>query len=172
MTKSVPTLGIILMAAVLAAWGGWVTPAFAAARFIDAGNGTVEDTLTGLIWLKNANCFRLMNWSQALKEVSTLASGSCGLTDGSVLGDWRLPYVTELQSLLDFDFFGPALSNAAGTAKWQENDVFSGVQSAVYWTATTYAGDPDGVYGVVLNVGHTFVARKNDRNLTWPVRDR
>jgi hypothetical protein len=167
-----PTLGIILMAAVLAAWGGWAPSAFAATRFIDAGNGTVEDTLTGLIWLKNANCFRLMNWSQALKGVSTIASGSCGLTDGSVAGSWRVPDVTELQSLLDFDFFGPALSNATGTDPWRENDAFSGVQSAVCWTSTTYAGDPDGAYGVVLSVGHTFIARKIDRNLTWPVRDR
>ena len=26
-------------------------------RFTDNGNGTVTDNLTGLIWLKNANCF-------------------------------------------------------------------------------------------------------------------
>jgi len=26
-------------------------------RFMDNGNGTVTDNLTGLIWLKNANCF-------------------------------------------------------------------------------------------------------------------
>jgi hypothetical protein len=25
-------------------------------RFVDCGNGTVQDTQTGLIWLKNANC--------------------------------------------------------------------------------------------------------------------
>jgi hypothetical protein len=87
-------------------------------------------------------------------------------------GAWRVPAVTEQQSLLDLAYFDPALSNAAGTDTWQENDAFSGVQSAVYWTSTTYAGDPFGVYGVVLNVGHTFVAHKNERNLTWPVRDR
>lgn len=172
MRKSMPTLGIILMAAVLAAWGGWAPSAFATERFLDTGNGTVEDTQTGLIWLKNANCFGLMSWSQALQEVSTFASGSCGLTDGSVAGSWRVPEVTELQSLLDFSFFDPALSNAAGTGPWQENDAFSGVQSAVYWTSTTYAGNPASAYGVVLNVGHTFLARKGDRNLTWPVRDR
>ena len=76
----------------------WPTP-----RFQDKGNGAVEDKLTGLIWLKDAN---------------TLASGSCGLTDGSVAGAWRLSNVKELESLIDFGFIGPALSNAAGTAQW------------------------------------------------------
>ena len=28
-------------------------------RFIDSGDGTVKDQLTGLIWLKNADCFGL-----------------------------------------------------------------------------------------------------------------
>lgn len=200
MTKSMPTLGTILMAAVLAASGSWVTPAFADApvartgqttsffvgddgamqagvpwptpRFKDEGNGTVEDTLTDLIWLKNANCFGLMNWSQALEAVSTLASGMCGLTDDSVAGNWRVPNVKELQSLIDFGFFGPALSNAAGTAHWEENDAFSGVQSAAYWTSTTYAGAPDGVYSVVLDVGYTFVDTKESTVRVWPVRDR
>jgi Protein of unknown function (DUF1566) len=172
MTKSMSILGIILMAAVLAAWGGWVPPAFAATRFINEGDGTVEDTQTDLIWLKDANCFGVMDWSQALAEVNTLAHGRCGLTDGSVPGDWRLPDVKELQSLLDLNFFDPALSNAAGTDKWTENDAFSHVESAVYWTSTTYAGNEVGVYGVAVNVGHTFVADRNERNHAWPVRDR
>jgi Protein of unknown function (DUF1566) len=172
MTKSMPTLGIILIAAVLAAWGGWVTPAFAAARFIDEGDGTVEDTRTDLIWLKNANCFGVVTWAQAQTDANTLASGSCGLTDGSVAGDWRVPTLKELQSLIDDRFFAPALSNAAGTAKWQENDAFSRVESAVYWTSTTYAGPPGGVWCVVLNIGHTFVAAQDETNLVWPVRGR
>jgi Protein of unknown function (DUF1566) len=172
MAKSMSTLGIILMVAVLTAWGGWVMPAFAATRFIDEGNGTVEDTLTDLIWLKDADCFGVMNWSEALVAANTLAHGSCGLADGSAPGDWRLPEVKELQSLVDFRFFDPALSNAAGTDKWQENDAFSGVASAVYWTSTTYAGAPDSVYGVVLDVGHTFVDTKESTVRVWPVRDR
>ena len=41
-------------------------------RFTDNSNGTVTDNLTGLIWLKNANCFgsnRL--WATALSDVLT-----------------------------------------------------------------------------------------------------
>jgi hypothetical protein len=81
-------------------------------------------------------------------------------------------YVQELQSLTDFRFFGPVLSNAAGTDKWKENDAFSGVESAVYRTFTTHAGAPEGVYSVVLDVGHTFVDTKENTVLVWPGRDR
>jgi hypothetical protein len=37
-------------------------------RFTDNSNGTVTDNLTGLIWLKNANCFNTRTWIQALSE--------------------------------------------------------------------------------------------------------
>ena len=59
-------------------------------RFTDNGDGTVADNLTGLIWMKNANCFGTRSWEGALFDANTLADGSCGLTDGSVAGDWRL----------------------------------------------------------------------------------
>jgi Protein of unknown function (DUF1566) len=86
-------------------------------RFTDQSNGTVRDNLTGLIWLKLATCFGDQSWQQALDAANALASGSCGLSDGSVAGDWRLPNIRELLSLIDFGFFNPALSNAAGTGK-------------------------------------------------------
>jgi len=35
-------------------------------RFIDNKDGTVTDSLTGLIWLKNTNCFGMMNWEGAM----------------------------------------------------------------------------------------------------------
>src|SRR5262245_29769478 len=66
-------------------------------RFVDCGstglgssNGTVKDVTTGLVWLKNANCFGLTNWADANIKAAALASGQCGLTDGSKAGDWRL----------------------------------------------------------------------------------
>jgi hypothetical protein len=106
-------------------------------RFTDNNNGTVTDNLTGLIWLKNASCFKNVKWTTALTNANTLATGSCGLTDNSVAGDWRLPNVKELQSLIHFGLGSPALLNTAGTAKWTEGDAFSGVESTKYWSSTT-----------------------------------
>lgn len=68
-------------------------------RFTDNVNGTVTDNLTGLIWLKNAKCFGTKIWTDALAAANSLASGSCGLTDGSKASDWHLPTIRELRGL-------------------------------------------------------------------------
>jgi hypothetical protein len=90
-----------------------------AARFSDRRDGTVRDNLTGLIWLKDANCDALGpngngtgTWQQALDAANALVNGRCGLTDGSEPGDWRIPNVRELQSLIDFGFYQPGLTAA------------------------------------------------------------
>ena len=41
-----------------------------------------------------------MNWTDATKWSSGLASGACGLSDGSQAGDWRVPTIDELKSLI------------------------------------------------------------------------
>lgn len=154
-------------------------------RFRDNGNGTVRDKLTGLVWLKNANCVKFYftdttgqnsrDWDGALTAVSKLKRGYCSLTDGSIPGNWRLPNVKELQSLIAFGFFMPALSNTAGTGKWSEDDPFSGVQSLFYWSSTTYV---DGVscftnaWPVYLGYGSMSYTGKLIRQNVWPVRGR
>jgi hypothetical protein len=55
----------------------------------------VTDNLTNLIWLKNANCDGQKDWNEAETWAANLASGTCGLSDGSSAGDWRLPTKTE-----------------------------------------------------------------------------
>ncbi|NIO68243.1 MAG: DUF1566 domain-containing protein, partial [Anaerolineae bacterium] len=57
-------------------------------------------------------------------------SGECGLGDGSSEGDWRLPNVRELQSLIDYGRQTPALPSG---------HPFTGVQSSLYWSSTTHA---------------------------------
>lgn len=67
------------------------------ARFVDMEDGTVLDRWTYVRWLKDTNCFyNKVNWYDAMLLTVKLASGQCGLTDGSVAGDWRLPSGNEL----------------------------------------------------------------------------
>jgi len=54
-------------------------------RFVDLGNGTVRDTSTGLIWLKNANCFGTKAWQDAMDTAASLADGQCGLPMAQLL---------------------------------------------------------------------------------------
>ena len=139
-------------------------------RFTDNGDGTVTDNLTGLIWLKNASCFGLRPWAQALSDCNALADGSCGLTDGSVAGDWRLSNIKELQSLIHYGVYNSALPDTAGTGKWTEGDPFSGVQSNYYWSATTSALYTGNAWYVYLHNGGVFNSLKVYSFYVWPVR--
>jgi hypothetical protein len=105
--------------------------AWPTARFMDNQDGTVTDHLTGLIWLKNAATFSPTTFPLALAEVNQLASGTNGLTDGSKAGDWRLPNLNELESLVDVSASHPALS---------VGNPFTNVSSGIYWSATGYTG--------------------------------
>ncbi len=104
--------------------------AWPATRFTDNTNGTVTDHLTGLVWLQNAGCFTPADWSTALTAANQLASGACGLTDGSTAGQWRMPNANELESLVDVSQINPAVSAGAP---------FTNINLAnAYWSSTTY----------------------------------
>ncbi len=139
-------------------------------RYTDNDNGTVTDNQTGLIWLKNANCFDRMNWNYARWVAQNLKSGNCGLNDGSTQGTWRLPTLRELETIIDSNYIRPALSNMAGTGKWSEGNTFWGVQSSYYWSATTHTGNS--FYAWYVNFYDGFVSNsvKNFPCYVWPVR--
>ncbi len=70
-------------------------------RFTDNTDGSVADNLTGLVWLKDANCFNTRLWTEAVNDSVTLQDGVCGLSDGSAAGVWRLPNLAELEKKLE-----------------------------------------------------------------------
>ena len=153
----------------------WPSP-----RFTDNGDGTVKDNLTGLIWLQDANCDGVMAWSNALDQANELydgcsdcggTDGDCGLSDDSSAGDWRLPNVRELQSLIHYGFYNPAMPDTDGTGKWVEGDPFSGVQSSDYWSSTTNANDTSTAWRVYMSDGSAVSEEKSIENYVWPVRD-
>lgn len=139
-------------------------PTWTGVRFIDNGDGTVTDNLTGLIWLKNANCFGQGDWQDALNNANTLADGSCGLSDSSIGGNWRLPNVNELHSLIDITQSNPALP---------PDHPFINVHSSEYWSSTT--GDsPKSVLTAwmvyIWNGNQDTVTKTSNIVYMWPVR--
>ncbi|MDZ7744706.1 MAG: DUF1566 domain-containing protein [Candidatus Saccharibacteria bacterium] len=134
----------------------------ASPRFTDNSDGTVTDNLTGLIWLKNANCFGTETWANALSEANGLASGSCGLTDGSSAGDWRLPNITELESIVYLQETFPTLPIG---------HPFSGMESSFYWTSTTRMSFRPTVWTINFGTGWISGRYKTDTGYyVWPVR--
>jgi hypothetical protein len=148
-------------------------------RFIDNGDGTVTDNLTGLIWLKDASCPILGNWTTVVAWANKLHDGcsdcggtdnDCGLGDGSAAGDWRLPQMQELYSLIHFGFYDPAVPNTAGTGQWTEGNPFIDVESSHYWSSTTSAGFSDYIWIVNLKTGVVGTSAKTGPRNVWAVR--
>jgi uncharacterized repeat protein (TIGR01451 family) len=131
-------------------------------RFTNNGNGTVTDNLTGLVWLRNANCFGTRTWANALINANTLNSGECGLSDGSVEGDWRLPNRKELRSLINY--------GQANSAAWLNTQGFSNVQAGYYWSSTTYADSMNYAWFVDMVDGSVVADFKPYFYYVWPVR--
>ena len=152
--------------------GAYSVPSWTGVRFIDNGDGTVTDNLTALTWLKNANCTETLGgvakraghvkWMDALTWTNHLASGNCGLADGSTAGQWRLPNQNELRSLVDLTHSNPSVP--AGHP-------FTNVQPTGYWTSSTYATVPTNACYITFGDGGVGVSDKTMITYyVWPVR--
>lgn len=130
-------------------------------RFTDNKNGTVTDHLTGLNWLKNADCFGGQPWEKALDAAKNLSSGQCGLKDGSVAGQWRLPGVLELRSLVEAN---SSLDNIKLN--------FSDVKTASYWSSNTVVNVKDRAWYVYMYSGAEDFDDCPTNFHVWPVRNK
>lgn len=125
-------------------------------RFTDHGDGTVTDKLTGLMWTKNANLDGSEVWPNAIDYCNNMNSGAgtYGYTD------WRLPNVRELQSLIDYGRYNPALP-------W--GHPFTNIQG-IYWSSSTEAADMGSKWAVSLELGIVMCGAESDTSFVWPVR--
>ncbi len=161
-------------------------------RYVDCGNGTVTDTVTGLIWLKDASCAALGNhlawdlnyWATSSQAVAELATGTCGLTDGSAPGDWRLPTKAEWAATIARAVALGCVVGAGGppslTDDWGfaclgsgSGSSFVDVVGGLYWSSTADETYPMNVWSPDLNVGYLGTLSKVDRSRghhIWPVR--
>ncbi len=149
-------------------------------RYVNCGNGTVTDIVTGLIWLHNTNCFGSQDWASANDSAAQLQDGQCGLTDGSKPGDWRLFTredweATQLRPV-GLGCSNPVLTDTEGTGCFSTDTSppFSGLQN-LYWLSTTVETDVASAYFVNLSDGSVPNALRNSLSpsrFVWPVRGR
>jgi hypothetical protein len=134
-------------------------------RFIDKGNGTIYDSANNLTWLKNADCFGGQVWDDAILKSNALASGQCGLSDGSDAGNWRLPTIDELRIFTD-----------AGDYRYDRHDIlsaagFSSVQYGYYWSSSSVSDNSTLAWYVLVYDGSLHAYPKStDYFHEWPVR--
>ena len=156
-------------------------------RYVDCGNGTVTDTVTGLIWLKDGGCIAQTTWADASTAVANLKAGDCSLADmgaladGSSPGDWRLPTKAEWEATIAravalgcINGIAPSLTNDQGT-----NCMFSGTGTRsflnaryqAYWSSTVNDQFPDQAWAGFTNQAGVVAYTARIGNLAvWPVR--
>ena len=156
-------------------------------RFTDNDDETITDNLTGLMWLKDANC--ILSWYPGFDNDDTVGDGRvtwqhaldfvAGINDGTNSNcggnppytDWRLPNVLELQSLIHYGFNNPAVPCTGGLCQWQEGDPFSDLQSSgYYWSSTKTAGGTGAAWMVYMTSGVVIGGLTNQTYYVWPVR--
>jgi formylglycine-generating enzyme required for sulfatase activity len=152
----------------------WPSP-----RFLDNGDQTVTDKLTGLIWAKDANLMKTrdpsfdadyapvfswessndgaVTWQHALNYIKKLNAENY---QGH--NDWRLPNINELKSLVN--------QGQSYPATWLNGQGFSNVQSGYYRSSSSYAGSTESAWVVDVYGGGLGIFNKAYNYYVWPVR--
>lgn len=149
-------------------------------RFTDNGDGTVKDNLTGLVWLQNANIGNPQTWNNSLTWVNTLADDGVILMDGSSAGDWRLPNIKEMLSLIDYGRKDPALPTGHPFTEVQSPLYYvecatscTVTEGQGYWTGTSEMGNGGvKIWGVNMHYGQSVLVSSTTgaHYYSWPVR--
>ncbi len=145
-------------------------------RFLNNGDATITDKLTGLMWMENAGTPSIglctggsKTWQEALEYVACLNS-----LNHLGHSDWRLPNRKEFESITDFSKFNPILP---------DKHPFINVHSLpapapgpdYYWTSTTHsASNINGAWACFSFEGGIQEEFKSGTVLgndyVWPVR--
>ena len=110
----------------------WTSP-----RFVSHGDGTVTDTLTGLMWMQNARLnVWTVTWDEALQLVIDLNDSVTAPLLPAGYTDWRLPNINELESLIDYDSLRPALPRGHPFQNVQPSSAVGVEATEAYWSST------------------------------------
>ncbi len=123
-------------------------------RFTDNSDGTITDKLTGLMWDRTGNRFGQNTWVETFNNVSGLPLAG--------YSDWRMPNVTELESLIN--------AEKADQAAWLNNQGFSNLQADIYWSSTTYGQSTLNAWYVHMSSGSIPYNTKSGSSYVLAVR--
>jgi len=104
--------------------------------YMDNGDGTVTDTVTGLMWQK-AVAAGTFTQPQAVAFCPTLMLAT--------RSDWRLPTIIELTSIVDLGQSNPSINVTS----------FPATPAAAFWSSSPGAGAPSYAWSVSFSLGGT-----------------
>jgi len=144
-----------------------VVPDLEKDRFLDNRDGTITDTLTSLMWIKNGwrlDFVSAAKWPDAMKKCEKFRHGG--------YDDWRLPTIKEWKTLLDTKKQCPALV--------EPNPFENMIVHMPYWSETEFVYGkeytcsktlcPIHAYTVLLYFGKVNHQNKKKRAFILPVR--
>jgi hypothetical protein len=127
-------------------------------RYTDNGDGTISDSKTGLMWMKNdsyLHSHHWLNWHEAKDYVKEL--NEVGFANHF---DWQLPTKEELRSLFES---GKTNSSQVGREmKIHTDPLFGKNGSGSLWSASE--NGMHNAIGIVFNTGDTFSSNKKSRS--------
>ncbi len=110
--------------------------------FVDNSDGTITDNATGLMWAQDDSGSAL-NWEEALAWVQTQNSANY-----LGYGDWRMPNIKELQSIVDYTRSPETTSSAAIDPVFNATSITNEggeTDYPYYWSGTTHTSYPSSV---------------------------
>jgi len=139
----------------------------AALAYVDNGDGTVTDINTGLMWEKLSDDGTIHDWDDRYTWDDAFAVKVATLNGGGGFaghGDWRVPNLTELESIRNLQNFNPAVSAAFNTGCTPGCTVttFSCTQSNGYWSSSSHASYPYSSWFVLFSYGYVSADTKTD----------
>ena len=127
------------------------TPTILPNHFINNGNGTSTDIVTGLMWKQVATTDSI-TWEQALIDAEGLSYAG--------YNDWRMPNIKELQSINDETLINPSVNT----------NFFTLTGAKRYWSSTTLPNQTTKAWYFDTQFGITTYAFKTSRQYLLYVR--
>ena len=127
-------------------------------RYTDNGDGTISDSKTGLMWIKNDSYLHTghwLNWHESKVYVKGL--NEVGFAN---YFDWKLPTKEELRSL--FESSKTNGSQVGREMKIHTDPLFGKNGSGSLWSANE--NGMHNAIGIVFNTGDTFSGNKKSRS--------
>jgi len=127
-------------------------------RYVDNGDGTITDTQTSLMWMKEDSYLRTGHWLNWKEGVTYIAK----LNESAYAGyiDWQLPSLKELRTLYESDKVNSA--QLGREMKIHMDPIFAKNGSGASWSSET--NGTWNAFGVVFNTGNRFSAAKKSRS--------
>jgi hypothetical protein len=107
-----------------------------------------------------------------MQSARGIGNGDCGLSDGSQPGDWWLPNIRELVSLIQYGNLEDQVDPDLPVLALPGDHPFTNVQFGRYWSSTSLSNDTywAWAHSVDMHDGDAPRWPKDQSIFVWPVR--